>query len=86
MRPLFARAVSEHEALAEEAGAAQYLRRTGWLKLYRSDRAFAALARELDLAKRFGIANVSLDRDCGAARSNRRWRRFFATPCIGPAR
>jgi D-amino-acid dehydrogenase len=63
MRPLFARAIAEHEALAEEAGAAHYLRRNGWLKLYRSDASFAATARELDLAASFGIANVPLDRD-----------------------
>src|ERR1700730_8043344 len=45
MRRLFARAVAEHEALMAEAGAEQYLRHTGWLKLYRSDRGFAATAR-----------------------------------------
>jgi D-amino-acid dehydrogenase len=61
MRPLFARAVAEHEALAEESGAAKYLRRTGWLKLYRSEAAFAGLKRELDLAKSLGINNVPLD-------------------------
>jgi len=63
MRPLFARAVSEHEALSAEAGADKYLRRSGWLKLYRSDAAFRAQARELELAASFGIANVPLDRD-----------------------
>jgi D-amino-acid dehydrogenase len=67
IRPLMARAVSEHEALAAEAGAERYLRYTGWLKLYRSDRAFAAQARELELAKSFGIANVPLDRDAARA-------------------
>jgi D-amino-acid dehydrogenase len=67
IRPLMARAVSEHETLAAEAGAERYLRHTGWLKLYRSDRAFAAQARELELAKGFGIANVPLDRDAARA-------------------
>ncbi|HXW41073.1 MAG TPA: FAD-dependent oxidoreductase [Xanthobacteraceae bacterium] len=67
MRPLFARAVAEHEALAAEAGAERYLRHTGWLKLYRTDRAFAGLARELDLAATLGIVNVLLDRDAARA-------------------
>jgi len=67
MRPLFARAVAEHEALAAEADAEHYFRRTGWLKLYRSDRTFAALSRELDLAASFGIANIPLDRDAALA-------------------
>ena len=38
MRPLFARAVAEHEALMAEAGAERYLRKDGWIKLYRSER------------------------------------------------
>src|SRR5690349_14731155 len=42
MRPLFAGALSEHEALLADAGALGYLRRDGWLKLYRSERVFAA--------------------------------------------
>jgi D-amino-acid dehydrogenase len=67
MRPLLARAVAEHEALAAEAGAERHLSHRGWLKLYRTDRAFAAQATELDLAARFGIANVRLDRDAALA-------------------
>ena len=67
IRPLMARAVAEHEALSAEAGAEKYLRHTGWLKLYRSDQSFAAQARELDLAARFGIANVPLDGDAARA-------------------
>jgi D-amino-acid dehydrogenase len=63
MRPLFARAVGEHDALSAEAGAQHYLRHNGWLKLYRTDRSFAGVARELDLAVELGIANVPLDRD-----------------------
>jgi len=63
MRPLMARAVAEHEALSAEAAAERYFRRTGWLKLYRTDRGFAAQRRELELAKDLGIANVALDLD-----------------------
>ena len=61
IRPLFARALAEHEALLTDAGALRYLRRDGWLKLYRSDAAFAAARRELDLAAEFGIAQRPLD-------------------------
>ena len=67
MRPLFARAVSEHEVLSTEAGAAYYLRHQGWLKLYRTERAFAGVARELDFAAELGIANVPLERDAALA-------------------
>ncbi|MBS0246156.1 MAG: FAD-binding oxidoreductase [Proteobacteria bacterium] len=62
-RPLFARAIAEHEALMLESGATQYLRRNGWIKLYRSDAAFAGLRRELELAREFGIAVETMDVD-----------------------
>jgi len=67
MRPLMAQAVAAHETLAAEAGAARYLRRTGWLKLYRTDTSFAGVARELELAAKFSIANVPLDADAALA-------------------
>ena len=60
MRPLFSRAVSEHEALMAEAGAARYLRKDGWIKLYRSDEAFAATARERELAVALGLKQRAL--------------------------
>ncbi|MCW5688695.1 MAG: FAD-binding oxidoreductase [Pseudolabrys sp.] len=62
-RPLFARAIPEHEALMLESGATQYLRRNGWIKLYRDDAAFAALRKELDLAREFGVPVETLDAD-----------------------
>jgi D-amino-acid dehydrogenase len=61
MRPLFARAVAEHEKLLEAARAGHRLRRTGWLKLYRSEASFAALEPEFDLAASFGISLNPLD-------------------------
>jgi D-amino-acid dehydrogenase len=67
IRPLFARALGEHEALLADAGATGYLRREGWLKLYRSDAAFAAVGRELDLAGEFGIVHRRLDPDAARA-------------------
>ena len=61
IRPLFARAVAEHEALMAESGGSHLLRKTGWLKLYRSERSFAALAPEFDLAAKFGLPLQMLD-------------------------
>jgi D-amino-acid dehydrogenase len=63
MRPLFARALPEHEALMEECGATRYLRKNGWIKVYRSDRAFAATEPERALAANFGIPLHVLDVD-----------------------
>lgn len=62
-RPLFAAAVAEHKTLMEEAGATRYLRETGWLKLYRSAGAIAALQPEFDLAREFGLPLQALDPD-----------------------
>lgn len=55
MRPLYARAVAEHEALMAESGATRYLRKDGWLKLYRTDASFAATVRERDYATELGL-------------------------------
>src|SRR6185437_10414217 len=61
IRPLFAQAVPEHEALMAESNATKFLRKTGWLKIYRSDRAFTALAREFEAAADFGLPLQTLD-------------------------
>jgi len=61
VRPFFARAVAEHEALMAEAGATHYLRKTGWLKVYRGEKSFAALAREFELAAKFGLPLQALN-------------------------
>ena len=37
-RPLIEHSLSEHEALIQQAGAGELLRRTGWIKLHRSER------------------------------------------------
>ena len=55
MRPLYANALSEHEVLLNESGATRYLRKDGWLKLYRSDAAFDATKRERDYASELGL-------------------------------
>jgi len=63
MRPLYARALAEHEALLTESGALRYLRKEGWLKIYRSEERFAALKPELDLAREFGLPFSAMDAD-----------------------
>jgi D-amino-acid dehydrogenase len=63
MRPLFARALPEHEALIAESGAGRYLRKTGWVKVYRSDASFAETAPERELATKLGLPHQVLDPD-----------------------
>jgi D-amino-acid dehydrogenase len=63
MRPLFAASLAEHEALMQESGATRYLRKEGWLKVYRTPAGFAATARERELAAEFELPHEALDRD-----------------------
>jgi D-amino-acid dehydrogenase len=67
MRPLFSRAIAEHQALMAEAGAERYLRHTGWLKLYRSDRGLAGTARERAVAAELGLPLRLMDVDAARA-------------------
>jgi D-amino-acid dehydrogenase len=60
---MYAAALAEHEVLLAEAGATRYLRKNGWLKLFRGDQSFAKLDRELALAKEYGIPYRALDTD-----------------------
>jgi D-amino-acid dehydrogenase len=60
MRPLYARAVTEHEALMAEANATRYLRKDGWLKLYRSDESFKGTERERGYATELGIVQRAM--------------------------
>jgi D-amino-acid dehydrogenase len=63
MRPMFARAIAEHEAIMAESGSAKYLRKTGWLKLFRENSSFEANARERALASNYSIAHRELSID-----------------------
>jgi D-amino-acid dehydrogenase len=63
MRPLYSRAVSEHEALMAESGATRYLRKDGWLKIYREESSFNSNARERELADTLGLKYRLLDGD-----------------------
>ena len=60
MRPMFARAIAEHEAIMAESGSSKYLRKTGWLKLFREQSSFENNAKERKLASHYGIAHREL--------------------------
>jgi D-amino-acid dehydrogenase len=57
--PLIQRSLVEHEALIEEAGVPELLRRTGWIKLFRSEASMANGVAELERARQF--AGVDAD-------------------------
>ena len=61
IRPLFAGATAEHETLMAESGCLHYLRKTGWLKVYRDERSFVALQSEFDQAAQLGLPLQALD-------------------------
>lgn len=62
MRPLFSRAVAEHEALIAESGAGAYLRKNGWLKIYRTARGFEHAKHDLDIIAKAGLDFLVTDR------------------------
>jgi D-amino-acid dehydrogenase len=66
--PLIRRSLIEHEALIAEAGVPELLRRTGWIKLFRSEATLAGALREFERAKTYGVAGEVLDSSAIAAR------------------
>src|SRR5258708_586098 len=67
--PLIQRSLIEHEALIEEANVPELLRRTGWIKLFRSDATLATAVSELERARQYGVAGEVLDAAAVAARA-----------------
>ncbi|GGK19545.1 NAD(P)/FAD-dependent oxidoreductase [Salinarimonas ramus] len=61
MLPLIELCVSEHERLIREAGLAPLLRKTGWIKGFRSKRTFDKALLEAEATKPFGIKYDVLD-------------------------
>ncbi|SDS64765.1 NAD(P)/FAD-dependent oxidoreductase [Bradyrhizobium canariense] len=59
--PLIRRSLIEHEALIAEAEVPELLRRTGWIKLFRTDATLANAVGDLDRAKQFGVEGEVLD-------------------------
>jgi D-amino-acid dehydrogenase len=66
--PLIKRSLVEHEALIAEAQVPELLRRTGWIKLFRSDATMARSIAELERVRTFGMEGEVLDRKTIAAR------------------
>ena len=67
IRPLYASAVPEHEVLLANSGGSHYLRKNGWLKVYRSEKSYQAMARELDMAATLGLPLQRLTPDAALA-------------------
>jgi D-amino-acid dehydrogenase len=66
--PLIRRSLIEHEALIAEANVPELLRRTGWIKLFRSDTTLANAVRDFERAKQYGVEGEVLDAEAIAAR------------------
>lgn len=63
MLPLIEVCVTEHEKLMSEAGIAPMLRKTGWIKAFRSQRQFDKALRDAKALQPFGIRYDVLDGD-----------------------
>jgi D-amino-acid dehydrogenase len=66
--PLIRRSLIEHEALIAEAEVPELLRRTGWIKLFRSDATLEKATRDFERAKHYDVAGEALDGKAIAAR------------------
>jgi D-amino-acid dehydrogenase len=59
--PLIRQSLAEHEALIAEAKVPHLLRRTGWIKLFRSDETMSKNLAELERARQLGVEADVLD-------------------------
>ena len=59
--PLIQRSLVEHEALIAQAGVPELLRRTGWIKLFRSEVTLQTAVGDLDRARKYGVEGEVLD-------------------------
>jgi D-amino-acid dehydrogenase len=62
LRPLAARSVAEHEAFAGPAGTAALLRKSGWIKAYRTEHGRQAALAEVEELKPYGVGFALLNR------------------------
>ncbi len=68
LRPLIQRCLIEHEALIEAARVGDLLRKTGWIKLYRSEKTMAAGVADAERLRDFGLNIDTLDAEALAER------------------
>lgn len=66
--PLIRLSLTEHEALIAEADVPQLLRRTGWIKLFRSAASMSRGVAELERDRAYGVAGDVLDAKAVAVR------------------
>ncbi|MDI1266153.1 MAG: FAD-dependent oxidoreductase [bacterium] len=66
--PLIKRSLIEHEALITEANVPELLRRTGWIKLFRSEATLAGAVADLKRAGEHGVTGDVLDAPAVIAR------------------
>jgi D-amino-acid dehydrogenase len=66
--PLIKQSLAEHEALINEAGVPELLRKTGWIKLFRSKDTLAKALAEFERARQFGVEGDILDAQAIAQR------------------
>jgi D-lysine oxidase len=66
--PLIQRSLGEHEALIAEAGVPELLRRTGWIKLFRSEASLTKAMQDAERVKQYGVPSEILDSAAIAAR------------------
>jgi D-amino-acid dehydrogenase len=59
--PLIRRSLIEHEALIAEAEVPELLRRTGWIKLFRSQATLSGAVRDLERARQYDVDGEVLD-------------------------
>ena len=59
--PLIKRSLIEHEELIAEAGVPELLRRTGWIKLFRSEANLAKAAKDAERIGQYGVPSEILD-------------------------
>ncbi|WP_457795515.1 NAD(P)/FAD-dependent oxidoreductase [Methylocystis sp. S23] len=78
-RPLIERSLIEHEALIRQAGAESLIRRTGWIKLFRTDQTLAHGVADAKKLREYGLHIDILDAAGVAAREP------FLAPVAGAA-